>query len=243
MLVVEYLYANVGIQHVTIWISESGCDIVMNLRMMVGPIVVGRRLSAIGIDRRYPKLRMKVNQELYGRLLCETSFLLVICSGSLFLVVMLGLDAAGKTTILYKLHIGEVLSTVPTIVGLFQVTCVLFNMIYCVVCKVLAFPFRLPDRKVPLVGNHGLNLQDAIYCKVLSELVVYMQIEFILVMQIYVVDSLDRERIAKAKEEFQRGAMTPSEVCQGLGLYDLRIGNGIYKDHLLPEGMACQHHK
>ena len=30
-------------------------------------------------------------------------------------VVMLGLDAAGKTTILYKLHIGEVLSTVPTI--------------------------------------------------------------------------------------------------------------------------------
>lgn len=30
---------------------------------------------------------------------------------------MLGLDAAGKTTILYKLHIGEVLSTVPTIGG------------------------------------------------------------------------------------------------------------------------------
>jgi Arf/Sar family protein len=30
-------------------------------------------------------------------------------------VVMLGLDAAGKTTILYKLHIGEVLYTVTTI--------------------------------------------------------------------------------------------------------------------------------
>ncbi|CAL5368642.1 unnamed protein product [Camellia sinensis] len=30
-------------------------------------------------------------------------------------VVMRGLDAAGKTTILYKLHIGELLSTVPTI--------------------------------------------------------------------------------------------------------------------------------
>ena len=28
---------------------------------------------------------------------------------------MLGLDAAGKTTILYKLHIGEIMSTVPTI--------------------------------------------------------------------------------------------------------------------------------
>ncbi|KAL7230741.1 hypothetical protein ACSBR2_009094 [Camellia fascicularis] len=31
-------------------------------------------------------------------------------------VVMRGLDAAGKTTIMYELHIGEVLSTVPTIV-------------------------------------------------------------------------------------------------------------------------------
>ena len=28
---------------------------------------------------------------------------------------MLGLDSAGKTTILYKLQIGEILSTVPTI--------------------------------------------------------------------------------------------------------------------------------
>jgi len=28
---------------------------------------------------------------------------------------MLGLDAAGKTTILYRLHVGEVLSMVPTI--------------------------------------------------------------------------------------------------------------------------------
>ncbi|OEL24969.1 ADP-ribosylation factor [Dichanthelium oligosanthes] len=99
-------------------------------------------------------------------------------------VVMLGLDAAGKTTILYKLHIGEVLSTVPTI-GRFQ------------------------------------------------ELIA-----------IYVVDSLDRERIGKAKAEFQaiindplmlnsvilvfankqdmKGAMTPMEVCEGLGLYDLK---------------------
>ncbi|KAF8380767.1 hypothetical protein HHK36_028257 [Tetracentron sinense] len=61
---------------------------------------------------------------------------------------------------------------------------------------------------------------------------------------IYVVDSLDRERIGKAKAEFQaiirdpfmlnsvilvfankqdmKGAMTPMEVCEGLGLYDLK---------------------
>lgn len=30
-------------------------------------------------------------------------------------VLMLGLDAAGKTTILYKLKLGEVISSVPTI--------------------------------------------------------------------------------------------------------------------------------
>jgi hypothetical protein len=35
-----------------------------------------------------------------------------------------GLDAAGKTTILYKLHIGEILSTVPTI-GAFHIVDIL----------------------------------------------------------------------------------------------------------------------
>ncbi|KAI7755079.1 hypothetical protein M8C21_002961, partial [Ambrosia artemisiifolia] len=61
---------------------------------------------------------------------------------------------------------------------------------------------------------------------------------------IYVVDSLDRERISKAKAEFQtiindpfmincvilvfankqdmKGAMTPMEVCEGLGLFELK---------------------
>jgi len=29
--------------------------------------------------------------------------------------LLLGLDAAGKTTILYKLNLGEIISTVPTI--------------------------------------------------------------------------------------------------------------------------------
>ncbi|KAL0321672.1 UNVERIFIED_CONTAM: ADP-ribosylation factor 1 [Sesamum calycinum] len=116
-------------------------------------------------------------------------------------VVMLGLDAAGKTTILYKLHIGEVLSTVPTIVvnGLGAHVCLRLNI---KMMKVIA------------------------------------------AMQIYVVDSLDRERIAMAKKEFQaiirdpfmknaiilvfankqdlRGAMTPMEICDGLGLNDLK---------------------
>jgi hypothetical protein len=48
---------------------------------------------------------------------------------------MLGLDAAGKTTILYKLHIGEILSTVPTIGKVWRAAqifmCVL-NALLCV---------------------------------------------------------------------------------------------------------------
>lgn len=33
---------------------------------------------------------------------------------------MVGLDAAGKTTILYKLKLGEIVTTIPTI-GMYQV--------------------------------------------------------------------------------------------------------------------------
>ena len=33
-------------------------------------------------------------------------------------ILMVGLDAAGKTTILYKLKLGEVVTTIPTILGL-----------------------------------------------------------------------------------------------------------------------------
>merc|ERR1719436_195830 len=37
-----------------------------------------------------------------------------------FKIVIVGLDGAGKTTILYKLHLGEVLSTQPTIGANFE---------------------------------------------------------------------------------------------------------------------------
>ncbi|KAK1277861.1 ADP-ribosylation factor 2 [Acorus gramineus] len=37
-------------------------------------------------------------------------------------ILMVGLDAAGKTTILYKLKLGEIVTTIPTI-GYIQSTC------------------------------------------------------------------------------------------------------------------------
>ncbi|WZY74415.1 hypothetical protein YC2023_006655 [Brassica napus] len=130
-------------------------------------------------------------------------------------VVMLGLDAAGKTTILYKLHIGEVMSTVPTI-G-FNVEKVEYKNVMFTVWDVGG------QEKLRPLWRHYFNNTDGL---------------------IYVVDSLDRERIGKAKQEFQeiikdpfmlnsvilvfankqdmRGAMSPREVCEGLGLLDLK---------------------
>ncbi|KAJ6762370.1 ARF6/ARFB-FAMILY SMALL GTPASE, partial [Salix koriyanagi] len=90
-------------------------------------------------------------------------------------VVMLGLDAAGKTTILYKLHIGEVLSTVPTI-G-FNVEKVQYKNVVFIVLDVGG----QGAHKLRPLWRHFFHDTDGL---------------------IYVVDSLDRERIGQAKEEF-----------------------------------------
>lgn len=37
-------------------------------------------------------------------------------------ILMVGLDAAGKTTILYKLKLGEIVTTIPTI-GMLTIAC------------------------------------------------------------------------------------------------------------------------
>jgi ADP-ribosylation factor 1/2 len=44
-------------------------------------------------------------------------------------ILMVGLDAAGKTTILYKLKLGEIVTTIPTIGECFQLITVLPNLI------------------------------------------------------------------------------------------------------------------
>ncbi|CAN6242895.1 unnamed protein product [Urochloa humidicola] len=130
-------------------------------------------------------------------------------------VVMLGLDAAGKTTILYRLHMGEVLSTVPT-VG-FNVEKVQYKNVVFTVWDVGG------QEKLRSLWKMYLSNSDAL---------------------IYVVDSLDRDRIGDVRQEFQtiikdplmansiilvlankqdlRGAMSTDEVSEGLGLHDLR---------------------
>lgn len=46
-------------------------------------------------------------------------------------ILMVGLDAAGKTTILYKLKLGEIVTTIPTIGKSFLVFCLLDELNTC----------------------------------------------------------------------------------------------------------------
>src|SRR3954469_20274036 len=90
-------------------------------------------------------------------------------------ILMVGLDAAGKTTILYKLKLGEVVTTIPTI-G-FNVETVEYKNISFTVWDVGG-----QDKIRPLWRYYFQNTQGLIF----------------------VVDSNDRERIGEAREELQR---------------------------------------
>ncbi len=90
-------------------------------------------------------------------------------------ILMLGLDAAGKTTIVYKLKLGEVLNSVPTI-G-FNVETVEFKNIKFNVWDVGG------QDKIRVLWRHYYAGTDAL---------------------IFVVDSSDRNRIGLAKQELHK---------------------------------------
>jgi len=128
---------------------------------------------------------------------------------------MVGLDAAGKTTILYKLKLGEIVTTIPTI-G-FNVETVEYKNINFTVWDVGG-----QDKIRPLWRHYFQNTQGLIF----------------------VVDSNDRERVNEANEELQKmlnedelrdavllvfcnkqdlpNAMSVAEVTDKLGLHSLR---------------------
>lgn len=88
---------------------------------------------------------------------------------------MVGLDAAGKTTILYKLKLGEIVTTIPTI-G-FNVETVEYKNISFTVWDVGG-----QDKIRPLWRHYFQNTQGLIF----------------------VVDSNDQERILEAREELMK---------------------------------------
>ncbi|KAJ3029998.1 UNVERIFIED_CONTAM: Arf GTPase arf3 [Siphonaria sp. JEL0065] len=131
---------------------------------------------------------------------------------------MIGLDAAGKTTILYKLKLGEVVTTIPTI-G-FNVETVEYKNISFNVWDVGG------QDKIRRLWNHYYANSEGI---------------------IFVVDSADRDRIAEARDELQHiltqeqlnnahllvlankqdlpNAMSSSELAEKLGLNNIRTRN------------------
>jgi len=133
-------------------------------------------------------------------------------------ILMVGLDAAGKTTILYKLKLGEVVTTIPTI-G-FNVETVEYKNVSFTVWDVGG-----QDKIRPLWRYYFQNTQGLIF----------------------VVDSNDRERIGEAKLELARmleeqelrdavvlvlankqdlpNTMTAAEVTDKLGLHAMRNRN------------------
>merc|ERR1712086_663178 len=90
-------------------------------------------------------------------------------------ILMVGLDAAGKTTVLYKLKLGEVVTTIPTI-G-FNVETVEYKNISFTVWDVGG-----QDKIRPLWRHYYQNTQGVIF----------------------VVDSNDRDRVGEARDELNR---------------------------------------
>ncbi len=90
-------------------------------------------------------------------------------------VLMLGLDAAGKTTVLYKLRLGEVINTIPTI-G-FNVETVRYKKIAFDVWDVGG------QDKIRALWRHYYEGADAL---------------------IFVVDANDRSRIKQARDELHK---------------------------------------
>lgn len=130
-------------------------------------------------------------------------------------ILMVGLDAAGKTTILYKLKLGEIVTTVPTI-G-FNVETLEYKNISFTVWDVGG-----QDKIRTLWRHYFQNTQGVIF----------------------VIDSNDRERVTEAREELARmlseeelndavllifankqdlpNAMTASEITDRLGLHSFK---------------------
>merc|ERR1712124_44625 len=130
-------------------------------------------------------------------------------------ILMVGLDNAGKTTVLYKLKLGEVVTTIPTI-G-FNVETVEYKNISFTVWDVGG-----QDKIRPLWRHYYQNTQGLIF----------------------VIDSNDRDRIEDAREELTKmlneeemrdavllvfankqdlpNAMTAAEITEKLGLHGMR---------------------
>ncbi|KAF6804982.1 ADP-ribosylation factor [Colletotrichum sojae] len=149
-------------------------------------------------------------------------------------LLMLGLDAAGKTTILYKLKLGQDVTTIPT-VG-FNVETVTYKNV-----KFNVWDVGGQDKIRPLWRHYfSAPWREAITTDALTKILKTLGTQGL----IFVIDSSDRARIEEAKSELHRiindremkdslllvfankqdinGAMKPQEVTEALQLSKLK---------------------
>ena len=141
-------------------------------------------------------------------------------------VFPVGLDAAGKTTILYKLKLGEIVTTIPTI-GRRYFTLILI-VVYCIwhnLNSFSGFNVETVEYKNICFTVWDVGGQDKIrplwrhYFQVFyildwGFLSYYLLLKFQNTQGlIFVVDSNDRERISEAREELQKMVSTNDIDC------------------------------
>lgn len=136
--------------------------------------------------------------------------------GSEARILMLGLDAAGKTTILYKLKLNETVSSIPTIGFNVETVTPVKNVTFTV------WDVGGQDKIRPLWKHYFNNTEGLVY----------------------VVDSSDRARISESRDELNwilesdemrgvpvvilankqdlPGALPPSDVASKLGMHQMR---------------------
>jgi len=122
-------------------------------------------------------------------------------------ILMVGLDAAGKTTILYKLKLGEIVTTIPTIgkaIGyrwrLVNITLTLGFNVETVEYKNISFTVwdvGGQDKIRPLWRHYYQNTQVRHQVMVSLALINFKGL-------IFVVDSSDRERIQESHDELHK---------------------------------------
>lgn len=135
-------------------------------------------------------------------------------------ILMVGLDSAGKTTILYKLKLGDVVTTIPTI-G-FNVETVKYKNISFTVWDIGG-----QDKIRPLWRHYYPNTQGVIF----------------------VVDSADQDRLKEAADELHKMAADPAlayaSVLIMANKMDLPTALAAEKFHdemkmdALPKTMSC----
>ncbi|KAH9760189.1 ADP-ribosylation factor 3 [Citrus sinensis] len=131
-------------------------------------------------------------------------------------ILVLGLDNAGKTTILYRLQMGEVVSTIPTI-G-FNVETVQYNNIKFQVWDLVVYTLNCSRVGFKVLERGGqTSIRPYWRCY-------FPNTEAV----IYVVDSSDTDRIQTAKEEFHAiledlpGALDDAAVSEALELHKIK---------------------